>query len=146
MNPKYEEDFYGWTLNTAQLLRDKKMSEIDFDHIAEELEDMVSSNETQMINRLTLVLSHLLKWQFQPNMRGHSWIYTIREQRKRSKIHLRKNPSLKSKLSEILLDAYDIAVLEAAKESGLDEKTFPTECPYTLEQIMDDEFYPNSSH
>lgn len=142
MNPKYEEDFYGWTVNTAQLLRDKKMSEIDFDHIVEELEDMVSSNETQMINRLTLVLSHLLKWQFQPNMRGHSWIYTIREQRKRSKIHLRKNPSLKSKLNEILLDAYDIAVLEAAKESGLDEKTFPPECPYTFDQIMNDEFYP----
>lgn len=142
MNPKYEEDFYGWTVNTAQLLRDKKMSEIDFDHIAEELEDMVSSNETQMINRLTLVLSHLLKWQFQPNMRGHSWIYTIREQRKRSKIHLRKNPSLKSKLNEILLDAYDIAVLEAAKESGLDEIIFPSECPYTFDQIMNDEFYP----
>lgn len=144
MNYKYEEDFYGWTVNTAQLLRDKKMSEIDFDHIAEELEDMVSSNETQMINRLTLVLSHLLKWQFQPNMRGHSWIYTIREQRKRSKIHLRKNPSLKSKLNEILLDAYDISVLEAAKESGLDEKTFPSECPYTFDQIMNDEFYPES--
>ena len=142
MNPKYEEDFYGWTVNTAQLLRDKKMSEIDFDHIAEALEDMVSSNETQMINRLTVVLSHLLKWQFQPNMRGHSWIYTIREQRKRSKIHLRKNPSLKSKLDEILLDAYDIAVLEAAKESGLDEKNFPPECPYTFDQIMNDEFYP----
>ena len=142
MNYKYEEDFYGWTVNTAQLLRDKKMSEIDFDHIAEELEDMVSSNETQMINRLTLVLSHLLKWQFQPNMRGHSWIYTIREQRKRSKIHLRKNPSLKSKLNEILLDAYDISILEAAKESGLDEKTFPSECPYTFDQIMNDEFYP----
>jgi hypothetical protein len=142
MNPKYESDFYGWAVNTAQLLRDGKMSEVDFDHIAEELEDMVSSNETQLINRLALVLSHLLKWQFQPNLRGHSWIYTIREQRKRSKIHLRKNPGLKSKLDEILRDAYDIAVLEAAKESGLDQKTFPSECPYTFDKIMDDEFYP----
>ncbi len=142
MYPSHEKDVYGWAIHTAQLLKDKKMNEIDFDHIVEELEDMVSSNETQMINRLTLVLSHLLKWQFQPNMRGHSWIYTIREQRKRSKIHLRKNPSLKSKLNEILLDAYDIAVLEAVKESGLDEKTFPSECQYTLDQIMDDEFYP----
>lgn len=137
MYPKHEEDLYGWAVHTVQFLRDKKMSEIDFDHIAEELEDMVSSNETQMINRLTLVLSHLLKWQFQPNLRGHSWIYTIREQRKRSKIHLGKNPSLKSKLNEILRDTYDIAVLEAAKNSGLDGKTFPSECPYT-----NDEFYP----
>ena len=142
MKPEYEEDFYGWTVNTVQLLKDKNMGEIDFDHIAEELEDMVSSNETQLINRFTLILSHLLKWQFQPNMRGHSWLYTIREQRKRSKIHLRKNPSLKSKLDEILVDAYDIAISEAAKETGLDENTFPAECPYKFEQIMDDEFYP----
>jgi hypothetical protein len=142
MKSKYEEDFYGWTVKTVQLLRGKNMNEVDFDHIAEELEDMVSSNETQMINRLTLILSHLLKWQFQPNMRGHSWIYTIREQRKRNRIHLRKNPSLKSKADEILVDAYDIAISEAARETGLDEKTFPSECPYTFEQIMDDEFYP----
>lgn len=142
MYPNHEKDVYGWAVHTAQLLKDKKMSEIDFDHIVEELEEMVSSNETQMINRLTLVLTHLLKWQFQPNMRGHSWVYTIREQRKRTKIHLRKNPSLKNKLDEILVDAYDIAISEAAKEAGLDEKAFPTECPYTFDQIMNDEFYP----
>ena len=142
MYPKHEEDLYGWAVSTVQLLRDKKMSEIDFDHIAEELEDMVSSNETQMINRRTLVLSHLLKWQFQPNMRGHSWIYTIREQRTQAKMHLTDNPSLKGKLEEILINAYDVATSKAAKDTSFDKKDFPLECPYTFDQIMNDEFYP----
>jgi hypothetical protein len=142
MIPKHDEDFYGWAVHTAQLLRDRKMNEVDFDGIVEEMEDMVSSNETQMINRLSLILAHLLKWQFQPTMRGHSWIYTIREQRDQAKIHLRKNPSLKSKLNEILEDAYRISLSKAARETNLSAETFPTECPYTFEQVINDDFYP----
>ena len=142
MYPKYEEDVYGWAIHTAQLLRDKKMSELDIDNIIEEMEALGRSEKHELINRLSLVISHLLKWQYQPTMRGHGWIYSIKEQRKQSKIHLKDNPSLKSKLEEILTDAYDVAISKAAKETTLDEKSFPQKCPYTFEQIMDNGFYP----
>jgi hypothetical protein len=75
-------------------------------------------------------------------MRGHSWKYTIREQRKQAKYHWEDNPSLKSKLDEAIVKSYNLAVDKAAKETGLDEKTFPAECPYTFDQIMSDSFYP----
>lgn len=75
-------------------------------------------------------------------MRGHSWKYTLEEQREQAKIHMRKNPSLKSKLEEILEDAHRLALSKAAKDTGLAKKDFPTQCPYTFEQIMNDEFYP----
>lgn len=142
MQPKHNEDFYGWAIHTAQLLRDRKMNEVDFDGLIEELEEMGISNKHALISRLALVISHLLKWQFQPNMRGHSWTYTIREQRKETKIYLSDNPSLKSKLNEIIEKAYDIAISRAAKETSLDEKAFPDQCPYTFEQLLDDQFYP----
>ena len=144
MYPKYEKDIYGWAVHTVKLLRDKKMSEVDFDNIIEEMEALGRSEKYELTNRLSLVLSHLLKWQYQPTMRGHSWIYSIKEQRKQSKIHLKDNPSLKRRLDEILNDAYDVAISKAAKETTLDESSFPQECPYTFEQIMDDEFYPES--
>ena len=142
MYPNHEKDVYGWAIHTAQLLREKKMNEVDFDGIIEELEEMGISNKHALISRLSLVISHLLKWQFQPNMRGHSWTYTIREQRKETKIYLSDNPSLKSKLDEIIAKAYDIAISRAAKETSMNEKDFPVQCPYTFEQIIDDEFYP----
>lgn len=142
VTPKYEEDVYGWAIRTAQLLKDGKMNEVDFENIIEEIEALGRSEKYELINRLSVLLSHLLKWQYQPAMRGHSWIYSIKEQRKQSKIHLKDNPSLKSKLDDILIDAYDVAISKAAKETTLDEKLFPQECPYTFEQIMDDEFYP----
>ena len=142
MYPSHEKDVYGWTIHTAQLLKEKKMNEVDFDGIIQELEGMGRSDEYELINRLSLVISHLLKWQFQPNMRSHSWTYTIEEQREQAKIHLRKNPSLKSKLNEIIEDAHRVALLKAAKETGLNKKDFPAQCPYTFDQIMNDEFYP----
>ena len=142
MYPSHEKDVYGWAVHTAQLLREKKMNEVDFDGIVEELEEMGISNKHALISRLTLVISHLLKWQFQPNMRGHSWTYTIRAQRKKASYVLDDNPSLKSKLDEIIAKAYKVAIDEATDQTGLDEKTFPAECPYTFDQIMNDEFYP----
>jgi hypothetical protein len=54
----------------------------------------------------------------------------------------RKNPGLKGKITEILEDAYRSAILKAAKDTGLTKKDFPAQCPYTFEQIMNDEFYP----
>lgn len=142
MKPKYEEDFYGWAKANALLLKQGRIKEADMEHIIEELEGMGNSNESELINRLSLVLCHLLKWQFQPNMRGHSWTYIIREQRKRTTIHLKKNPSLKTKIDESLIDAYDVALSKAAGETGLEEKAFPSECPYTFDQIIDDNFLP----
>lgn len=142
MYPNHEKDVYGWAVHTAQLLREKKMSEVDFNGIIEEIEALGRSEKHELVNRLSLVITHLLKWQFQPTMRGHSWKYTIREQRKQAKYHWEDNPSLKSKLDEAIVKSYNLAVDKAAKETGLDEKTFPAECPYTFDQIMSDSFYP----
>jgi hypothetical protein len=142
MIPGRDQDLYGWAVQTAQLLKDKKMNEVNFDEIVEELESLGRSEKHELINRLSLVMAHLLKWQFQPNMRGHSWRYTIREQRDQAKIHWEDNPGLKGKLNEIMMKAYKVAVSKATKETGLDEKTFPQDCPYTLDQLMDETFYP----
>jgi hypothetical protein len=142
MLPKYEEDFYGWAMENAALLKKGKFNEVDINHIIEEMENLGASEKRELVSRLSQLIMHLLKWHFQPIMRGHSWIYSIRVQRKQTKIHLKDNPSLKSKLDEILLDSYDVAISEAAKETSLDEKNFPSECPYTFDQIIDDTFFP----
>lgn len=142
MLPKYEEDFYGWAMANAALLKKGKFNQVDINHIIEEMENLGASEKRELVSRLSQLIMHLLKWHFQPTMRGHSWIYSIRAQRKQTKIHLKDNPSLKSKLAEILLDSYDVAISEAAKETSLDEKNFPSECPYTFDQIIDDTFFP----
>ncbi|MEI8296199.1 MAG: DUF29 domain-containing protein [Alphaproteobacteria bacterium] len=140
--PKHNEDVYGWAIHTAHLLREKRMDELDFDDILEEIEALGRSEMHELISRLAVVITHLLKWQYQPNLRSKSWMFSIREQRKQSKLHLKHNPSLKSILDDIVVDAYDISITRAEKETGIEEKEFPKECPYTFEQILDQEFFP----
>ncbi|MFO1428698.1 MAG: DUF29 domain-containing protein [Candidatus Competibacteraceae bacterium] len=141
----YEQDFYAWTQEQAALLKAGKLTEIDIANIAEELEDMGKSQRNQLVTRLGVLLAHLLKWRHQSERRryGNSWKYTIKGQRRRIQRLLAENPSLKSKLDPLLLDAYGDAVLMAARETGFEEEQFPASCPWRLEQILDNDFWPD---
>ena len=142
MNPKYEEDFYGWISASIMLLKQKRFGEMDIDHLIEELEDMGNNKKHALVSRLAQLIFHLLKWQHQPDFRGRSWDASIQEQRKRIKKLFLENPSLKSELDMFLLDAYEDSIFLIKKETPIDLKLFPKECPYTFDQIMNDEFYP----
>ncbi len=143
MNATYEKDFYAWLNKSAELLRRGKFSELDLEQIAEELEGMARSDKRQLINRFAVLLAHLLKWQYQPEQRSKSWERTIREQRKRISLLLDDSPSLKYEIEQKLADAYEIAVLSAANETGLDEDRFPESCEYAFDEVLDASFYPD---
>lgn len=46
------------------------------------------------------------------------------------------------RLHQAVVDAYDSARFEAAKETGFDSDAFPTLCPYTWVQAMDRGWLP----
>ena len=146
MTSLYEADFYAWANQQAALLRGGKLSAADIENIAEEIESMGRSEKRELISRLTVLLLHLLKWQFQPGLRGNSWRYTIKVQRRDLARHLNDNPSLTAQLPAVLADAYASAVLLAAGETGLPEGTFPVVCPWSHQQIADPDFWPEPTH
>ena len=73
MSDLYDRDFYAWTAEQAALLRAGKLSGADIPHIAEEIESMGRSEKRELVSRLTILLQHLLKWQFQPDRRSTPW-------------------------------------------------------------------------
>lgn len=136
----HEQDFYAWTQEQSQLLKTGQLHQIDWQNIAEEIEDMGRSEKRQLESRLEILIMHLLKWQFQPNLRSRSWQLTIKEQRLRLQKLLQKNPSLQPNLAEVIEDIYPLATLSAERETGL--SLFPEICPYTLNEILSLEFLP----
>ena len=138
----YDSDLYTWSLEQAELLRQGKFDQADLKHIIEEIEDMSKSEKRALQSFLENLLMHLLKWVHQPGLRGNSWKYTVIEQRKRLHNHLRENPGLKGKLDESIKDAYSLARLSAARETGLSDKLFPEICPWTFETFTNPEFWP----
>ncbi|RIK33423.1 MAG: DUF29 domain-containing protein [Chloroflexi bacterium] len=141
----YDSDFYAWTQNQADLLRQGDFRRLDLDNLIEEIEDMGKSQQRQLESRLVVLIAHLLKWQFQPDKRSRSWQATIRIQRIRLHKLLRENPSLRAQLDQVIIEAYEVAVEAAWGETGLDSTVFPTTCPYTAEQILDADFLPEAA-
>ncbi len=126
----------------AQLLREGKVTQIDLDNLIEEIESMVGNQYNEFVNRLRLLLAHLLKWQYQPGLQSRSRRLTLKEQRKQIQRLIKHNPSLKAKIKTAFLEAYEEALILAEKETGLEGNTFPIECPYTFEECLEEEFYP----
>jgi Domain of unknown function DUF29 len=139
----YETDFYAWTQAQATLLSEGRLQEIDVKNILEEIESLGKQERQQLRNRLGVLLGHLLKWQFQATHRSKSWMATIREQRRRLMILLKENPSLQPYLSEAIEISYALGTDLVVQETPLDYSDLPEVCPYTLEQVLGDEFLPD---
>jgi hypothetical protein len=138
----YDEDFVLWTAEAARLLREGRFAEIDVEHVAEEIEDMGKRDHRERFSPLTLIIQHLLKWQYQPDRRSGSWKATVATQRGELEELFEQSPSLRRLPDRTLVRAYGIAIVAAASETGLPEDSFPSKCPYTLEQILDRKFLP----
>ena len=88
----YERDVILWSREQAELLRAGEFSKLDIEHIADEIEDVGKSEQNELTNRTAVLLAHLLKWKFQPERRGRSWLNTISEQRRKISRRLKKTP------------------------------------------------------
>jgi hypothetical protein len=138
----YETDFYAWTQRTVDLLRDEEFAEVDWNNLIEEIESLGKSQRQEVRSRLTVLIMHLLKLQYQPARKSRSWRITVITQRVDLAPLLDDNPSLRAQLSTFVAAAYPDAVKKAVAETGLPKATFPVECPWTAAQIMDEEFWP----
>ena len=144
MQPSYDQDYYLWFADQARCLREGQWQSLDVEHLAEELEDMGKREKRALRSRTVVLVAHLLKYAYQPQRRTSSWKGTIREQRKQLVELLLDSPSLKPRLVEELDDSYISARLLAAGETGLPETALPEHCPYTVDQLLLDDFWPEA--
>ena len=139
----YDTDFYLWTQQQAALLRQGQTMELDMANLAEEIEDMGKNNRLALESALSNVIMHLLKWRYQPERRGTSWKLSIRNGRRQIEKRLKNSPSLKPQLPVIVQEEYPPARENAADKTGLPLSTFPDQCPFTVEQLLDVEYWPD---
>lgn len=139
----YEKDFYSWTQEQANLLRNGQFNSLDIPNLIEEIETMGRSEKRELESRLIVLLLHLLKWKYQESRRGRCWELSIIEQRLKFEETLEENPGLKPKLDEILIKAYKFAIIQASRETKISRNVFPEKCPWTLDEITNELFYPD---
>jgi uncharacterized protein DUF29 len=140
----YEQDFYAWTQEQAALLREGAVQDLDVGNLAAEVEGLGARDHRELRRRLGRLVTHLLKWQYQPAGRqtGHSWWSTIRTQRQEIADLLEQSPSLRRTVPEALRGRYALARDHASAQTHLPLALFPATCPWTPAQVLDADFWP----
>jgi hypothetical protein len=140
----YEQDYNQWVQEIVRLLKERNFEELDLPNLIDEVEDLSGSQRRELKNRLRVLLMHLLKWEYQPQKWSASWIGTIVEQRRQIESILEVSPSLIAYLSEMFGQGqvYVKARKDAAKETKLPLEAFPSECPWLIEQVLDEDYLP----
>lgn len=159
MENLYETDYHQWANRQAELIRQRRFDELDLDNLAEEVEDMGKSEPRSLTSEFKTILLHLLKYQYQTQQlnpglpqpyNGRSWINSIGRARCDARDILADNRSLAQRQNELIAKAYNTAKKLAIKEMNryvqshqrLDESSFPDTCPWTCEQIMEEDWLP----
>jgi len=132
----YNRDFYSWLMEQAGHVRAGRWDAIDRGNLAEEIESLGREQFNKLESALRVLMMHMLKWDYQPERRSRLWAISIRQQRLEIDDVSADNPGLKSRIAEAIGRAYRKARLEAAKETTLDEETFPATCPYSWDDIV----------
>lgn len=140
--PGYEEDLVAWMESQIELLRARRFEQLDLENLLEELEGMVRHERRGLQSRVELVLLHMLKHQFQPSRRSRSWQLTLDEQRGQIRDRIEDSPSLRCELERYMVSQYPRVAKRASLQTRIPLPTFPTICPYTVEQLLDDDFLP----
>jgi Domain of unknown function DUF29 len=133
----YDQDFYAWTQQQAELLRSRKFEGLDIDNLVEEIESLGRQERQELRNRLGVLLGHLLKWRYQPEARSKSWAATIQEQRREIQEILEDNPSLKPYLAEAMIRGYRKGLDLFNRETPLDLNQLPPTCPFSEAEIFE---------
>lgn len=136
----YSNDFYAWTQAQSEAIGQGRWTDLDVPNLVEEIESLGRQQRSELRDRLSVLLAHLLKWEYQPAKRSRSWRNPIRIQRIDVADLMADNPSLKPYLSDAIARTHQKATIAAAEETGLDENAFPAEVSYTMQQVLDSSF------
>jgi hypothetical protein len=145
--PDYETDFYAWAQAQAEALRAKDWAAVDVTNLLEEAEGLAERHRSAIEHQLERLVIHLLKYHYQPNerpRRRRGWRVSITSARHEIRKVIQRNPSLQTYPTSCLMNAYRYARRQAALQTDLLLAAFPEVCPWPIEQVLEDDFWPEA--
>lgn len=144
----YEDDFTLWAERQAAILRARRFDELDLENLIEEVEDLGRRERDMVESRLETILEHLLKLELSNAGRPRrGWLVTLDKQR--AQLARKLSTTLRNHLETALPALYAglrRPVARQLEKDDLSPDALPAVCPYTLDQILDPDWYPDSSH
>jgi hypothetical protein len=136
----FEADETAWLETMAELIERGEFQELDYAHLAEYLAGMARRDRREVFSRLVVLLTHLLKWQYQPERRTNRWQASIIAQRQDLE-GLVDQGVLRDHAQSVIADAYTDAAEIAATEIGLMPEQLPAKCRYSLDELLEADLF-----
>lgn len=128
----YETDFYQWTIEQAQALKERNFDNVDWENIIEEIEALGRSEYSAVVSLLRRQIEHRLKVDYVPlpecRKKWQTEVLTFKKNIK-PKFAPSMKPKLKTQLADIYQDAVEIVGFKY-------EVDLPVQCPYPLEDLL----------
>ncbi len=145
----YERDPYTWVLEQARVLRERRAGALDWDNLAEEVEDLAGRHEDALQSNYEVLLEHLLNLAYAPESvraaNSRLWQMHARNARLRISKLLKKKPGLQGVDEQMFAEAWPYARNAALGALGLADDAIPEQCPWTLDQVLDESFWPEAN-
>ena len=144
--PLYESDYYTWAREQARALRERRLEQLDWENLAEEVDDLAGRHADALEGHCEALIEHLLKLVYasEPvrcdNLR--LWRATIRNCRRKIRTVLERNPGVQARTGELFSEAWPIGRNEALGKLNLDDDAIPQTQAWSFDQAMDEEFEP----
>lgn len=135
---RYDDDFYAWTQEQAELLRRgvAAANQLDFELIAEEIEDLGRSDLHAAQSLCEHIIEHLLKLEYSGlDEPARHWRHEIVEWRLQFEKRSTRSIIAKLDLPERYRTALRLLRYVEPDMPGLLARV-PAECPYSLEEIL----------
>lgn len=140
----YEQDEHLWLTATIQLIKENRLAELDLENLIEELEDLSKRDKNRVESFLRQIIIHLVLLQYWTEEYEYNYrhwqgeIATFRIQLNRA-----LTASLKKYILENQEDIYQEAIFIVTQKTGLSTQIFPSNCHYSLEQVLDKDWLPS---
>ncbi len=142
----YDHDYYAWIQDQVRTLRERRIEDVDWENVAEEIEDLGKSERRSVQSHLENLIEHLLKLSYTRGTtrarNARLWEGTGELARLRIRHLLDESLSLRPTIGELFPHAYKAARITTRVALKLPRNAIPETPPWTLEQVMDDSFVP----
>jgi hypothetical protein len=142
----YDTDFVAWADEQAALLRQRRFESLDLDNLTLEVEALAHRYRERAGDYLRNICDDLLKLGYGEPSVHEGYRQRIAEGQRRELSYLLDDyPSLRDSLPALLKRVYPRSNQDAHRELSHDRYShapFPETCPWTLEQILAHDFWP----
>jgi hypothetical protein len=136
----YDRDFYAWVQQQVALLKARQFDALDLDNLIEEVESIAREERHLLWHRFRTLLTHLVAWWGEIPARSIQWQGVIATQRQELQDILDDSLSLAPIALEELAEAWTLVRTQSAEQWY--NAAFPEACPWTLDQVLDEDFWP----